>query len=142
MRVELRPDQEIERQAAITIGRALYGEGLRSKETFLVEDMGMSEDEAAEEQDEILVDRAINSNPLLLEFVMREAMKELGMKKLIDEMDAAAKVQGATAASVANQPDEAKPRILDTDQPGNVDRVRQMLSENGRTRAPEGAGGQ
>ena len=89
--VDLRSDDPIARDRLITMGRVLVNEGKRSLKTFLMEDMRMTEEEAEEEIDNILVDKIMLQSPEIAAFLGYKAAQKSGMA---EELEAYRQMRG------------------------------------------------
>ena len=77
--IELKVEDPVERDRKVMAGRTMVSGGLRSLKTFLIEDVGMTQEEADEEIDNILAERYMFQSPDIAELMQLRAAEKSGM---------------------------------------------------------------
>lgn len=133
-RVELKPEDELERSRNLMLYRALRDAptgSLVSRETVLVKGLGLSEEEAQEELDKVTVEQVMDA--LIPDIEAGEAMERLGEERYL-------KLIAERAKTMTQQPQTARSF---TGNPASREAVRQMLLEtpNPLRQPPPSTGG-
>lgn len=128
-RVELNPEEAIEHDRKVMLGRLLVNEGRISWKQFLVKYMGMTEDEADDTMTDAIAETAILTDPMMSQIRTMEALEQAGMARYIEKLTEMN--QGRTAAQGQKQvrPSEAR-------NPTATETIRQSLNEKGMVRTP------
>jgi hypothetical protein len=87
-RVQLRAPDPVEEDRKLVAGRASVQLGQRSLRRHLIEDRGMTEDEADDEIDEILAERYMFQSPDIAELMQIRAAEKAGMAEDIQALKA------------------------------------------------------
>ena len=85
LNVEIRKDDLVARDRKVMAGRVLVNEGMKSLRMFLIEDRGLTQEEAEKEIDEILAEKIMLQSPEILAFLGAKAAERSGMA---DELEA------------------------------------------------------
>jgi hypothetical protein len=136
--VTVKADDPIERDRLITMGRVLVNEGKRSLKTFLIKDMGMTEEEAEEEMIEIDSDAYMRNNPEIAQFIGFKAAQQSGMADELEQYKQMVAQQGQappiTSGGIGSQGGE--PRSLNIKTPTGAEQVDVALTQGGARRGP------
>lgn len=126
--VELKAPNELEQDKKVMLYRILANEGRVAWKTLLTKGLGLTEDQAEDEINEALAERAWLTNPMLLEMVMEEAMEDAGMGRLLAKVkERAARAQVAQQGLTPAPPGQVRPS--EARNPMAKDIMRKMLSE-------------
>jgi hypothetical protein len=88
VKVELRPEDPVDRDRKIMAGRTMVSSGLRSIRTFLIKDVGMTQDEADDEIDEILAEKYLLQSPDIAQLIEIRAAEKSGMAQDLQALQA------------------------------------------------------
>jgi len=133
--VDLRTDDPVSRDRQINMGSTLVDQGKRSLKTFLVEDMRMTEVEAEEEIDNILVDRIMLQSPDIAAFLGFKAAEKSGMA---DELQAYNEQQGGQVdTGNATGSKGGEPRQGNIQTPTGREQIDVSQTSTGQRRPPQ-----
>lgn len=126
--VILNPDELLEKDRKIMLGRVLVNERRISHREFLIDYMGKTEDEADETLAEVLVEDAIMNNEALKMLRVQEAMEKMGAAKYSQQAQADTQSQVDVEQAVRSNPG-IMPRPSEATNPVARDTIRQALQE-------------
>jgi len=122
--VKLNPEEAIEHDRKVMLGRTLVNEGRISWELFLIDYMGMTKDEADKTISDAIAEQAILNDPTMSQIRVMEAIEQAGMTRYLEKIQ-----QTQQAPPPQIRPSEAK-------NPVARETIRQALGEKGVARTP------
>jgi len=126
--VELKAPNELEQDKRTMLYRVLANEQRVSWKTLLTKGLGLTEDQAEDEINEALAERAWLTNPMLLEMVLEEAMEDAGMGRLLEKVKEKARMTQAAQQGLGGMP-QGQVRPSEARNPMARDTLRQVLGE-------------
>jgi len=102
--VQLNPEEAIEHDRKVMMGRILVNEGRISWKRFLTEFMGKTEDEADDIITDTLAEQHILTSPAIRGILDKEAMIKMGMGRYLKEIQEDTQMQAQMQEELAKQP--------------------------------------
>lgn len=131
---ELNPEEAIQRDREVMLGRTLLNEGRISWREFLIDYMHKTNDEADETMAEALAEQAIISHPALVEMRVRAALEQIGATDFLRKLEEE-NVQQAQGQELAQQ-EPPQQRPSEARNPVAAETLRQSLEARGARRPP------
>jgi hypothetical protein len=138
-RVEFKSDDELIENKNFIKYERLAGQGRVSWKTLLVKGLNYTEDDADEEINEALAEKAWREDPTLLGIVLSEALEQAGQHSLLRRMQQQGQMQNEMAQAT---PSQGAPRPSEARNPQAAGIMRQTLNETpvGLRQPPGGVG--
>ena len=126
--VKLNPDEVLEADRKVMLGRMLLNETRISWKHFLVEYMGKTEDEADDIIADALAESAVLTDPMMRQIRVQEAVEQAGMGRYLEQAKQDAQKQEMMASALGEQPGQ-KIRPSEAKNPTADGIMRQALGE-------------
>jgi len=134
--VRLNPDEAIEQDRKVMLGRILVNEGRISWRRFLIDYMNQTQEDADQIIAEALAEQAVISDPAMRAIRTREAIEQMGMQKYLKDIQQDTQMQAQMQEDLSKNPVQAK-RPSEATNPVARDTLRQALEgEYPATRKP------
>lgn len=138
--VVLNPEEALEADRDVMLGKTLKGELLISWRRFLIKHLHLTEGEADEEMAETIAEQTIATDPIMSQMRAQEALEQMGRGKYLEKVKADVQQRERMAGELGKEP-VSRGRPSEAREPLSAATLRQTLGETpvGARRPPEGA---
>jgi len=126
--VILNPEEALEADRKVMLGRMLVNEGRISWQRFLVDYMTKTEDEAEEIIAEALAEQTITTDPIMSQMRAQEALEQMGKGKYLEKVKADVRQREQMAGELGKEPIR-QGRPSEAKEPLSAATLRQSLGE-------------